>query len=394
MTDLKRWWWLGIFIILGICFYALSPILSPFLIGATFAYLGDPLVDWFEKKKLPRLVGVLAVFIVFTLIATLFILMMVPMLGSQIEIAIEGLPRLIQYAEVNWLPWINQQLGEGAALTDLNSFESILKKQFMSDQSAFSEIFSKITASSLALFAWFANLVLIPVVTFYLLRDWDIMVEKIMRLLPRKVEPVIQQLTHECDEVLSAFVRGQLMVMIALGAIYAIGLQIVGLNLALLVGMIAGLASIVPYLGFFIGIIFAVLAALVQFGDPSILIWVALVFGIGQLLEGMVLTPILVGDKIGLHPVAVIFAIMAGGQLFGFVGILIALPVAAVIMVLLRHAHDKYVNSVLYGKDDELETCAENQQECVEAQSLQMQSEQSTETVNANADLTQGLAPK
>ena len=154
------------------------------------------------------------------------------------------------------------------------------------------------------------------------------------------------------DEVLGAFLRGQLLVMLALGMIYSIGLWFVGLNVALVVGMIAGLASIVPYLGFIIGIASAIAAALVQFGDVTTFVYIAIVFGIGQALESMLLTPMLVGDKIGLHPVAVIFAIMAGGQLFGFVGILVALPVAAMIMVLLRHLHRRYKSSSMYGSDD------------------------------------------
>ena len=138
------------------------------------------------------------------------------------------------------------------------------------------------------------------------------------------------------------------MVMLALGVIYSIGLWLVGLDLALILGILAGVASIVPYMGFFVGIIAAAVAAMVQFNDPSVLIWVSLVFIAGQALEGMVLTPLMVGDKIGLHPVAVIFSIMAGGQLFGFVGILIALPVAAVLMVFLQHLHLGYKSSVLY----------------------------------------------
>ena len=203
----------------------------------------------------------------------------------------------------------------------------------------------------MALAAWVANLILVPVVTFYLLRDWDVMMAKVNRLLPRNIEPKVSLWASECDEVLGAFMKGQLLVMFALGVIYAIGLWLVGLDLALLVGMIAGLASIVPYMGFIIGIVVAGVAAFIQFQDPVVLAYVGAVFMVGQMLEGMLLTPLLVGDRIGLHPVAVIFAIMAGGQLFGFVGILLALPVAAVIMVLLRHLHERYKSSSLYVTD-------------------------------------------
>jgi predicted PurR-regulated permease PerM len=204
------------------------------------------------------------------------------------------------------------------------------------------------------LLAWLANLVLIPVVTFYLLRDWHIVIERVHELLPRRSEPHIVRLASEADTMLGAFLRGQLSVMTALAVVYSLGLWIVGLDLALLIGLIAGLVSFVPYLGFITGIALAGIAAYLQFQELLPLVWVALVFGIGQMLEGMLLTPWLVGDKIGLHPVAVIFAIMAGGQLFGFVGVLLALPVAAVLMVILREARRRYIDSTLYassGKD-------------------------------------------
>jgi predicted PurR-regulated permease PerM len=211
-------------------------------------------------------------------------------------------------------------------------------------------LLSQATASSLALMAWLANLVLIPVVGFYLLRDWDVMMAKLRSLLPRQRESQVMGLAGECHEVLGAFVRGQLLVMLALGVIYSSGLMLVGLELGLLIGLLAGLAAIVPYMGFIIGIGAALIAGLFQFGgDPYPLLGIVAVFMIGQVLEGMVLTPMLVGDRIGLHPVAVIFAILAGGELFGFTGVLLALPVAAVIMVLLRHVHDLYKESDMYG---------------------------------------------
>ena len=205
--------------------------------------------------------------------------------------------------------------------------------------------------SGLALLAWVANLLLIPVVSFYLMRDWDLMVAKLRSLLPRGREGLVVQLFGECHEVLGAFLRGQLLVMLALGVMYATGLMMIGLELGLLIGVLAGLASIVPYLGVVVGLGAAMTAGLFQFGmDVYPLMGIAAVFIVGQMLEGMLLTPLLVGDRIGLHPVAVIFAIMAGGQLFGFTGILLALPVAAVVMVLVRHLHDFYKLSDLYGE--------------------------------------------
>jgi predicted PurR-regulated permease PerM len=197
--------------------------------------------------------------------------------------------------------------------------------------------------------AWVANLLLIPVLTFYFLRDWDWLVARVRALLPRPVEPTVSRLARESDEMLGGFLRGQLSVMVSLGAVYATGLWLAGIDLALLIGMLAGLVSFVPYLGFIVGAGVALVAALVQHGDWLHVLLVIGVFSVGQVLESFVLTPWLVGDRIGLHPVAVIFAVMAGGQLFGFLGVLLALPVAAVVMVLLRYAHQRYTASGLYG---------------------------------------------
>ena len=211
-------------------------------------------------------------------------------------------------------------------------------------------VLGQASASGRALLGWMTDVLLVPVVGFYLLRDWDQLMLKVRALLPRRIEPLLVRLAGECHDVLGAFIRGQLLVMLGLGLIYAGGLSIIGLDLGLLVGLLAGLASIVPYMGFVVGCSAALIASVFQHGGMELypLLGVALVFGVGQTLEGMLLTPLLVGDRIGLHPVAVIFAILAGGQLFGFVGILLALPAAAVIMVMLRHVNDLYKLSDLY----------------------------------------------
>ena len=293
---------------------------------------------------------------------SLLLLVLIPKVFVQLTVMIKQIPIALSLIEQYVVTFITKNLGVELASFDFNFdfFKSILQNNIKQTGSLLNNLLSGIANSGLVVAVWLANLVLIPVVLFYLLRDWDIMVSKIRELLPRDLEPTISRLALECDEVLGAFVKGQLMVMLALGSIYTLGLWIIGLNLALIVGMIAGIASVVPYMGFFVGIVAAFAAAIVQFNDPSILIWVSLVFMIGQALEGMVLTPLMVGDKIGLHPVAVIFAIMAGGQLFGFIGILIALPVAAVIMVFLRNLHVGYTKSALYST----ESLTEVEQEC------------------------------
>lgn len=352
MTESQRWFFLILALVAGGLVYLLSPILSPFLVGALLAYLADPVADRLEDAGLSRAASVIIVFIVMSALVLMLFLLFIPKLGLQIQILIERIPQVIQLFEQQVMPWLIATFSLEPAMFDFAHLKELILGDLQKTGNIMAELVGGITRSGVAIAAWLANLVLIPVVTFYLLRDWDVMIEKVKHLLPRNVEPKVSLWASECDEVLGAFMKGQLLVMVALGTIYAIGLWIVGLDLALLVGMIAGLASIVPYMGFIIGIIAAGVAAFMQFNDPMVLAYVGVVFAIGQLLEGMLLTPLLVGDRIGLHPVAVIFAIMAGGQLFGFVGILLALPVAAVIMVLLRHLHEGYKSSSLYGSED------------------------------------------
>jgi predicted PurR-regulated permease PerM len=213
--------------------------------------------------------------------------------------------------------------------------------------------FRKVTGSGANLLLSLTNLALIPVVAFYLMRDWDRLKDKVMGLFPVDWQGKAGFMVGEADEVVGAFLRGQFLVMCALALIYGAGLWMVGVQLAMVLGVIAGLASIVPYLGFIVGILVSSVVAYAQFQELGVLLWVALVFGIGQAIESMVLTPLLVGDRIGLHPVAVIFALMAGGQLAGFVGVVLALPVAAVIMVFVRHAIHHYQNSYIYGGGDD-----------------------------------------
>ena len=354
LTESRKWMALALLLVSGWVLYLLSPVLSPFVTGAVLAYLGDPLVDRLEDKGVNRTIGVSIIFLLFTTLLVIAVLMLIPMVQKQVVIVYESVPDFINWFNLTALPWMQANLGLSLDAFEPEALKNTLQAHMSEASGIVAGILKSVGSSSMALALWLTNLVLIPVVAFYLMRDWDIMVGHIQDLLPRAKLPVISQLANEMDEVLGAFLRGQLLVMLALGMIYSIGLWFVGLNVALVVGMIAGLASIVPYLGFIIGIAAAIAAALVQFGDVTSIIYIAIVFGIGQMLESMLLTPLLVGDKIGLHPVAVIFAIMAGGQLFGFVGILVALPVAAMIMVLLRHLHGRYKSSSVYGTEEDL----------------------------------------
>ncbi len=351
MSTSNRWLWLAGGVLLAWLIYLLQPILTPFLLGILIAYLGDPLADWLESKGLGRTWAVTLVFAVFTLLMLLALLVLLPLLGRQLVKLAEYVPLGLDWLQNQGLPWVQAQFGLPEGFWQLDQLKKVLAGHLGDASGIAKNLLLVVGNSGMALALALTNLVLVPVVSFYLLRDWDIVMARLRTLLPRRNEGVIVGLLGECHEVIGAFLRGQLLVMLALGTVYALGLMLLGLDLGLLIGMLAGLASIVPYMGFAVGIVAALIAAVFQFGaDPLMLAGVAAVFGVGQMLEGMVLTPLLVGDRIGLHPVAVIFAIMAGGQLFGFVGILLALPVAAVIMVLLRHVHDLYKLSDLYGE--------------------------------------------
>ncbi len=350
LSTSSKWLIFAVVVGSGILVYLLAPVITPFLMGALLAYLGDPLVDRLEAKKLSRTVSVIIVFVIIFLVVLLVPVVLLPLIEQQFSALATNFPRYIDWIQQNVVPFISQTFNIDPAILNTATLKQSIVTSWREVGGFAGNIVSGISKSSVVLLSWLANLVLVPVVTFYLLRDWDVMMEKIRQLLPRATEPTVVKLAKECDDVLGQFLRGQVTVMVALGIVYTVGLWIVGLDLALLVGMIAGLVSFVPYLGFIVGIVLAGIAAIMQFGDMTYLLYVAIVFGIGQALEGTLLTPLLVGDKIGLHPVAVIFAVMAGGQLFGFVGVLLALPVAAVIVVLLRHVHELYKLSEIYGE--------------------------------------------
>ena len=348
MSDAQKWLVFSI-IVLGLwVLYLLVPVFTPFLIATLLAYLGDPIVDRLEAKRMSRTLSVIIVFafMLITGLALLFVL--IPMIERQLASFISVFPEFITWLQNNLVPRLANTLGLETEGINLDAVKETVMANWQDIGNVLGQIITKITQSGQVLLGWLAYLLLIPVVTFYLLRDWDILVDKIHELIPSQYSQLVTRLARDCDDVLAEFLRGQLLVMLGQGIIYSIGLWLAGLEVALLIGMLAGLVSFVPYLGFIVGISAAAIAALVQFNDVIHLVYVILVFGIGQMIEGMVLSPWLVGDRIGLHPVAVIFAVMAGGQLFGFFGVLLALPVAAVIVVLLRHLRSHYLQSSFY----------------------------------------------
>ena len=349
VTDVHRLWLLSVLLFTGWLLYLLSPILTPFVLSALLAYLGDPLADRLEARGLNRTLAVALVFSILFLLLMVLLLLLIPRIEAQISQLLQKLPDYFAWLRGTALPYLQSILPGDSQGLDLDLLQETLRKHWRDAGGLAAGLWTSVSGSGIALLGLIANIVLVPVLTFYLLRDWDRLIAGVQALLPRRSEPTVSRLASEADEVLGAFLRGQLMVMFSLGIIYTTGLWLVGLELALLIGMFAGLVSFVPYLGLIVGIFIAGLASILQSQGVADLPWVVLVFVVGQLLEGSVLTPRLVGERIGLHPVAVIFAIMAGGQLFGFFGILLALPVAAVSMVLVRYLVQSYRSSALYG---------------------------------------------
>ena len=329
--------------------WLLAPILTPFVLAALLGWLGDPLVDRIERAGRSRN---LAVALVFTAMASILLLalgLLVPMIENQIAVLVESLPTYRAWVMTTALPWIELRTGfEVTSWFDLNRIAELIRSNWERAGGMASVLLGYMSRSGFAVLALVTNIVLLPVITFFFLRDWDLLVARVASLVPRNHLGTVSRLARESSDVLGGFLRGQLLVMLILGVMYGFGLWAVGLDLGILIGIIAGLLTFVPYLGPVSGVLLGCIAALAQYGDWKHVAGVLVVFGIGQVIESYWLTPKLVGDRIGLHPVAVIFAVLAGGQLFGFLGMLLALPVAAVANVLLRYAQERYTHSRLY----------------------------------------------
>lgn len=335
-------WLLGAAVLLGML-WLLGPILMPFVVGGILAYVGDPVVDWLERRGFSRTWGVVVVFATITLGIALLILMIAPMIHAQSLVLIQSAPEALRWIQDVGLPKLGITIPDNLRL-DANYIRRWVGEHWREATGAAGVV----AQSGLAVLATIANIVLIPVVAFYLLRDWDRMIAACDEFIPPRWRPLNRRLARECDEVLGSFIRGQGLVMLAMAIYYTVTLSLAGVQLSLVVGLIAGTLTFVPYLGFAVGFAAAMIAVLVQ--DPSFwpITWVVIIFLVAQMLEGNVLVPMLVGDKIGIHPVTVIFAIMAGGQIMGFTGVLIALPVSALLAVLARELNQRWRSSAFY----------------------------------------------
>jgi len=342
------YFWLGSFALFVGFLYLFAPILLPFVAGMALAYLLDPVADWLERRGFNRLAATITILIVFLIAFVLLMLLLLPALGNQLSGFLEALPRLVGALQTLVTENLSARLFElfGASGEDLKANVGGLLGQ---GASWLGGLVTSLWSGGQALLSVISLFVVTPVVAFYLLLDWDHMVERVDGLLPRQHRDTVRRLAREMDLAVAGFVRGQVTVCLLLGTFYAVGLALVGLNFGLLIGIGAGLVSFIPYVGATLGLIVSIGVALVQFWPDWVMIAaVFAVFAAGQFLEGNVLQPKLVGSNVGLHPVWLMFALFAFGYLFGFVGMLIAVPAAAMVGVLIRFAIGQYTASSLY----------------------------------------------
>ena len=339
--------WIGVGLLFLWLLAALSPILAPFMLAAVLAYICNPLVERMTRVGVPRLAAVIAILLLFGGMVAGLLLILLPLLVEEARIIAERLPDAAALASERMLPWLREHYGIKLRL-DAETLRRLAVDNWESLRVIAQRLLESLRIGGFALVGVIANLLLAPVVMFYLLMDWPHLLERIDNAIPRAWRAKALRMAADVDAVLAEFLRGQIIVMAILAVYYSAALALAGLPSALPVGVLTGLLIFIPYLGFATGFALALLVAVLQFAGWAPIVAVGIVYGIGQLIESFVLTPLLVGERIGLHPLAVIFALMAFGQLFGFVGVLIALPASAALLVGLRELRALYLESRLY----------------------------------------------
>jgi len=340
--------WAAIAVAATLLLWLLAPVLTPFVVGAVLAYALHPAVERLAARRVPRLAAVLLVEVLFIVVLAAVLLLIVPIISKELPMLREQIPVLADKLNRSVAPWL-AQFGIHVQL-DIPGIKAFVLKYLDANlEDGLAAALSSARIGGSIVLALIGNLVLVPVVLFYLLDDWPRLVAHVHSLVPPRMREGVVGFLDECDAVLGQYLRGQLLVMLSMAAFYSIGLTLFGFDLALPVGVFTGLAMIIPYLGFGLGLVLALLAGLLQFASWYGLVAVAVVFGVGQLVESLWLTPRLVGERIGMNPLMVIFALLAFGHLFGFVGVLIALPVSALLVVAVRRVRAAYLASPLYG---------------------------------------------
>jgi predicted PurR-regulated permease PerM len=339
--------WFAIALALGILLWLLSPVLTPFLLGAILAYILQPGVAWLTRRRVPRTLAALLMMLFFALLVTVLVLLILVVVQKEVPQLRQQVPGLFSHVN-HWMQPKLVYLGLAGSL-DFASIRDLVTNQLEgSAQTVAAYAWTSIRTSSNVMIDLVGNVIMVPLVLFYLLYDWNAMLGRLKRFIPRRWLVKTTQLAHDMDQMLSQYLRGQLLVMGVLAVYYSVALWAAGFEIALPVGIFTGLAVFLPYIGFATGLVLALTAALLQFGTWYGFGAVAVVYGVGQILESFILTPRLVGERIGLHPLAVIFALLAFGQLFGFFGVLLALPVSAILSVALRELRQSYLSSTLY----------------------------------------------
>jgi predicted PurR-regulated permease PerM len=343
-------WIVGALVVVGLALTWLGPVLTPFLVGAILAYLGTPIVARAERRGIPRALSTLFVMLFIGILLAGLFLVLIPLVQSEVSTITRRLPDLVTQFTERVAPYVQEKFDITLSL-DFDSIRSFISQNAEEARQLSARLLSGVKTGGAIVLSLLVNLALIPVVMFYLLRDWNMIVARLDDLLPRRWGPKVRSIAREVDSVLAEFLHGQLLVMLALAAYYTVALSIVRLDHAVAIGILTGLLVFIPYVGFGLGFLLGVTAAILEFHGWPAFFAVLAVYGIGQLLESYVLVPFLVGDRIGLHPLAVIFALLAFGELFGFAGVLMALPVSAMLLVGLRHLRRAYVDSPVYRDD-------------------------------------------
>jgi len=338
--------WLVVIVALGVVVDLLAPVLQPFLIAAIIGYILNPGVDWLQRHRIPRWLGTTLMLVLLIVLVALLILIVVPVLQKEFVQARGKLPGLLTQLQSSIAPKLSSMLGVDVQFS-ADSIREYLSQHFDFEKVGKSAL-DYLRVGGAAALSGLATAFLVPVVLFYLLIDWHLVWSRMQTLIPRGLHTRLGTMTGEVDRVLAQFLRGQLLVMLVLAIYYSVTLSIARFDSALPIGILTGLLVFIPYVGFASGLVLALLAALLQFGSVYGFVCVAVIYGIGQILESVFLTPRLVGTNIGLHPLAVIFALLAFGELFGFFGILLALPVSAVLVVALKHVKTRYLASDFY----------------------------------------------
>jgi predicted PurR-regulated permease PerM len=338
--------WSGLGLALLAVLWLLAPVLSPFVAAAVLAYVLAPGVDGLARR-MPRVLAVLIVELLALLALASLLLLLVPIITKELPLLREQVPVLAGKVNTALAPWL-QKLGVPVAL-DVPTIKAFVLEHFGDKAGSWvTTVLSSVQIGGSVLLALIGNLVLIPVVLFYLLLDWPNLLQRLWGLVPLRARDAVGGFLAECDDLLGHYLRGQLMVMAALAVYYSAALGIAGFDLALPLGVFTGVAVFIPYVGFGLGLVLTLLAGILEFASWYPVIVVAVVFGFGQLFESFVLTPRLVGERIGLSPLMVIFALLAFGHLLGFIGILVALPLSAVLLVALSRVQKSYLDSSLY----------------------------------------------